>query len=110
MITLMTVVPALLVVSVVLALIAIGRMPRQGRQAAYAITGATLTALMIAGMVGTVWFWGVGFEYANTFRQPPPYADPAMLLSFSIAGAACAGILVTGLLAHRAYRRLTATV
>lgn len=110
MITLMTVVPALLVVSVVLAAIVIGRMPRQGRQAAYAITGATLTALMITGMVGTFWFWGVGFDYADTFRQPPAYVDPAMLLSCSVAGAAYAGILVTGLLAHRGYRRLTPTV
>jgi hypothetical protein len=108
-ITVMTVVPVLLVISVLLAAIAIGRMPRQGRRAAYVITGATLVALMIAGLAGTFWFWGVGFDYADTYRQPPEYVEPVMLLSFSVAGAAYAGFLVTGLLAHRGSRRPTPT-
>lgn len=62
-----------------------------------------------AGLVSTFWLWGLGFEYADTFRQPPASVESTMLLSISVAGAAYAGLLVTGLLAHRARLHLRGT-
>jgi hypothetical protein len=103
----MTVVPTILIGLVILSALAVGRLQLRGGHAAYAVTGAALITVMVAGLVGAFWFWGVGFDYADALRQPPAYVDRAMLLSFWIAVAAYAGIITTGLLAVRAHRRLT---
>ena len=102
---LMGTVPTMLILLFVMALVAVGRMSRVHRRRGYAVSAGALGALMVAGLASAYWFWGVGFDYVDSYRTPPAYADRVMVTSFWAAVAAYLGVLATGVLAHRGHRR-----
>jgi hypothetical protein len=53
----------------------------------------------LAGLVGVCWWWGVGFDEAESFGVATPSTDTAMVTSFWIAVVGLAGLVLTGVLA-----------
>jgi hypothetical protein len=109
MITFMATVPALLMMLFVLAVLAVSRMTAASGQRSYVIAVGAFGGLMVVGLASIFWSWGIGFDYADTYRRPPAYVDRVKVSSFWVATGAYLGVLTTGLLAHRARRRLTAS-
>lgn len=104
-----TIVPAVAFILLGLAIAAIVRMPKGARKRAHATAASAFTLTMVAAAATTIWLWGVGFDYLDTYRQPPAYLHPAMVVSAWTAVGAYAGLVITGALAFRVARRQTAT-
>lgn len=62
-----------------------------------------LTAL--GGLVGLWWWWGVGFEEAETLGMAKPSTDAAMVSSFWVAIAGIAGLAIVGVVGFLLSRR-----
>jgi hypothetical protein len=95
-------VPLLLMALFIWSAIAVSRVPRGRRHYTFAMVAFSL--LTVSGLAIVFWFWGVGFDYADSLRPPPDYVDRFMLLGLWTAGGAYVAVLGTGVLAHRARR------
>lgn len=107
-ISLMATVPALVMLLFVLAIIAVSRVTAATGQRSYVIAAGACGFLMVCGLASAFWFWGIGFDYADTYRRAPAYVDQLKVSSFWVATGAFVGVLLTGLLAHFDHRRHTA--
>jgi hypothetical protein len=95
-------VPLLLMTLFIWSVVAVSRVPR-GRRA-YTLATVAFSLLTVSGLATVFWFWGVGFDYADSLRTPPDYVDRFLLLGFWTAVGAYVAVLGTGVLAHRARR------
>ena len=62
----------------------------------------------LGGVVGVVWWWGVGFDEAEALGVATRSTDAAMVASFWTAVAGFTGLLVTGRWAAVLYERTRA--
>jgi ABC-type Fe3+ transport system permease subunit len=69
------------------------------------VVTAAFGVAALAGPVGVWWWWGVGFDEAESFGVAKPSTDAAMVTSFWIAVAGLAGLALTGVLAAASRRR-----
>lgn len=108
--TFMATVPALTVLLFALAVIAVSRMTAATSRRSFVVAAGVFSFLMFCGVASVFWFWGVGFDYADTGRRTPAYVDRVMVISFWLAAGAYVGVLASGLTAHLALRRHRAEV
>lgn len=74
------------------------------RKRAFLVTLAVVSwVLALAGGVGMVWWWGVGFDEAEALGVATRSTDAAMVASLWTAVAGVVGLVVTALCAM--YRR-----
>ena len=62
------------------------------------VVAAAFGVVILSGAMG-VWWWGVGFDEAETLGMAKPSTDAAMIASFWIAMAGLALLAVTGVVA-----------
>lgn len=83
-------------------------MTEDGTRRAQVLLWAVAAAFGVAALGGLArvwWWWGVGFDEAETLGMAKPSTDAAMVASLWIAMAGFAGLAVTGVLAAALGRR-----
>lgn len=60
---------------------------------------------MAGGLVAAAWWWGVGFDEAETLGMATPSTDAAMVASFWIAVGGLVGLVTAGVAAAVVGRR-----
>lgn len=66
---------------------------------------AAFGVAVLGGLVGVSWWWGVGFDEAETLGTARSSTDAAMVASFWIAVTGLAGLAITAIVAAVLSRR-----
>ena len=101
----MVVAPSVLV----LVIVAVVRLPPGRARQIHVAVGSACAIVLVAAVVSTGWWWGVGFEEVEARGVASRATDRAMVASCLVAGSAFVGVALAGTTAAVARLRSTPT-